>query len=62
MTRIKMTVEVTIREQTWIELLALEKGHEQYALDNIGRHVENALIDAGFAEDITVGTPVVDHN
>ena len=62
MPRIKMTVEVAIREQTWIELLALEKGHEQYALDNIGRHVENALIDAGFAEDITVGTPVVDHN
>lgn len=62
MARIKMTVEVALREQTWIELLALEKGHEQYALDNIGRHVENALIDAGFAEDITVGTPVVDHN
>lgn len=55
MPMIKMTV-------VWIELLALEEGHEQYALDKIGRHVENALIDAGFAEDITVGTPVVDHN
>lgn len=62
MTRIKMTVEVAISEQTWIELLDLEEGHEQYALANIGRHVENALLDAGFAEDITVGTPSVDHN
>lgn len=62
MTRIKMTVEVAISEQPWIDLLDLEGWHEQYALDNIGRHVENALIDAGFAEDITVGTPSVDHN
>ncbi len=62
MTKIKMTVEVAISEQAWIDLLDLEDGHEQYALDNIGRHVEDALIDAGFAEDITVGTPSVEHN
>ena len=57
-----MTVEVAISEQAWIELLALEKGHEQSALGNIGRHVEDALVDAGLAGDVTVGTPVVDHN
>lgn len=62
MTKIKMSVEVAISEQAWIDLLDLEEGHEQLALDNIGRHGEDALVDAGFAEDITVGTPSVDHN
>lgn len=57
-----MTIEVAISDQTWIELRDLEGGHEQYALDNIGRHVENALLDAVFAENITVDTPSVDHN
>lgn len=62
MTKIKMFVEVAISEQAWIDLLDLEEGHEQWALDNIGRHVEDALVEAGFAEDITVGAPSVDHN